>query len=74
LSAVKIFIFASKNIINNLKVVESELTRNDNGLWIYEISNVELSDDDEIEYWIYVEHLKLGFYKNDNIKMRGKPI
>ncbi|KAG5679686.1 hypothetical protein PVAND_009239 [Polypedilum vanderplanki] len=66
---VRIFVFASKSLINNLKFVESELKRDVNGLWTYETTNVDLTADDSIEYWMYVECNKLGRYVTNVIKV-----
>lgn len=65
LSNVKIFVLASKDLLNNSKFLEGALTRvEDSGLWIYEISSVVFNPDDNMEYWYYVEHHGLGYFSN----------
>lgn len=71
LSDVRIFVFTSKGLINNLQYVESTLTKDDSGLWIYQTSNTAFTSDDSIEYWIYVEHNNLGYYTSQNVKVKG---
>ncbi|XP_070491505.1 beta-1,3-glucan-binding protein-like isoform X2 [Chironomus tepperi] len=70
LSDVKIFIFTSKGLINNLQYVESTLTKDDSGLWIYQTSNTAFTSDDSIEYWLYIQHNNLGYYTSQNVKVK----
>lgn len=72
LGDVRIFIFTSKGLINNLQYVESTLTKDDSGLWIYQTSNTAFTFDDSIEYWMYVEHNNFGYYTSQNVKVKGE--
>lgn len=74
LSNVKIFVLASKDLVNNSRFIEGALTRaEDSGLWIYEISSVAFNPDDNIEYWYYVEHHGLGYFSNQmNVNAGGE--
>lgn len=61
----------SKGNLNNPKVIEAQLTRTGNGLWIYEESGVEWSAFDTIEYWLSTEAADLGYYTNKIVRVQG---
>jgi hypothetical protein len=72
ISDARVFIILSKgNNINNLKFIDVQLTRDENGLWIYDDSSTEWSVSDSVEYWLNVEVSNLGYFANKAVKVQG---
>ncbi|CAO1390700.1 unnamed protein product [Diamesa hyperborea] len=50
---------------NNTKFVETAMTKDENGAWLYEELNVQLNGNDSFEYWLFVENNNLGYVTNE---------
>lgn len=54
-----------------MKFIENQLTRDDGGLWIYEMTSVALNSYDVIEYWLYIEKSNIGYFTSQILKVQG---
>lgn len=57
----------------NVKIIERQLEWNDErGVWKYEFRDNSLMPSDVIEYWMYTEKNRLGFYSTGIVKIDGE--
>lgn len=68
---VQLFAIFSRTVINNSKHLEADLIKNDNGFWVYENRDIQISKGDTVEYWVFVENGNVGYMVNDLYTVQG---